>query len=110
MSGVHRTPEQRLSDEAARWRKSCQEARSALRDANRMLLGVYLRDQLADPADFEVYVDAASVVDRSGRIVWTRVDVLVAELLTVKPHLAAPGLVAERECRPDGLPWVGTET
>lgn len=78
----------RLSDEAARWRKTAQERRNALEEANQMLLGVYLRERLADPSDFHLFVGIESVTDRSGRIVWTRVDTLLDELLAMKPHLA----------------------
>lgn len=78
-----------LAAEAARRRVELREARAALAEANRMLLGVFLRDRLADPADFEVYVGAGAVVDRRGAIVWGRVDQLLEELLAAKPYLAA---------------------
>lgn len=55
-----------------------------------MLLGVFLRDRLADPADFDIYIGLAAVTDPGGRIVWARVDLMLAELLASKPHLAAP--------------------
>lgn len=85
-----RTPEQRFSDEAKRWRLHYRAAQSALHDANRMLLGVYLRERLADPSDFAVYVDLATVTDHDGRLRWDRIAVLVDELLDAKPHLATP--------------------
>jgi hypothetical protein len=102
--------EQSLASEAARWRKSCQEARSALRDANQQLLVIYLRERLADPGDFEVYVDPGRVVDHSGRIVWARVAVLVDELLEVKPHLAAPDERVSGQRGGSALQWLATGT
>lgn len=79
-----------LAAEAARRRVELRDTRAALTDANRMLLGVFLRDRLADPADFDVYIGAGAVTDSRGRILWARVDLLLDELLKAKPHLAAP--------------------
>lgn len=101
--------EQSLASEAARWRKSCQEARSALRDANRQLLGIYLRERLADPGDFEVYVDPGSVVDHSGRIVWEPLFVLADEAGGHWPDTArcsAVALVADAKAVP---PTIGVQ-
>lgn len=105
-----RTPEQRLSDEAARWRKSYREASAALEDANRMLLGVYLRERLTDPTDFEMYVGLAAVVDQRGAIVWTRVNTLLRELLASKPHLAAPLSADPSRSALSAVQWLATET
>lgn len=78
-----------LADEAARWRRSYREAREVIAEQNRMLLGVVLREKLADPSDFDTYIGAEAVTDVSGRIVWRRLVLLVDELLERKPHLAA---------------------
>lgn len=93
-----RTPEQRLADEAARWRKSLREeqerheaTRAVLLRTNRLLLHVFLRGRMRDPRDFDVYVGVGEVVDGSGAIVWGRVEKLLAALLEDRPHLAAPG-------------------
>ena len=100
-----RTSEQRLADEAVRWRKSLREeqerhdvTRGVLLQANRQLLGVYLRERFRDPGDFDLLVGMDMVVDARGAIVWRRVVALVDELLAAKPHLAAT---------PDGLPVRG---
>lgn len=100
-----RMHEQRLADEAARWRKSLREeqarhdaTRSVLLQANRQLLGVYLRERFRDPGDFDLLVGIDLVVDERGAIVWRRVVAFVDELLAAKPHLAAT---------PDGLPVRG---
>ena len=77
-----------LADEAARWRRSYREAQAVISEQNRTLLGLFLRERLADPSDFETYVDLATVVDRRGAVNWVRVDLLLEELLTAKPHLA----------------------
>jgi hypothetical protein len=89
-------PDQRLSDEAARRRRELRweqaqhaATRAVLGETNQMLLGVYLRERLADPRDFDVYIGMDAVVDERGRIVWTRVDLLISELLAARPHLAA---------------------
>lgn len=92
-----RTTEQRLSDEAARWRRALREEEArhsntaaVLRETNRWFLRAYLRERMADPHDFEVYVTLQAVLDDAGAIVWERVDLLVNELLAERPHLAAP--------------------
>ncbi|MEO2134102.1 hypothetical protein [Microbacterium sp.] len=95
-----RTPEQRLADEAARWRKSLREeqerheaTRAVLLRANRQLLHVFLQGRMRDPRDFEIYIEGlGKVLDSSGAIVWSRVEKLLATLLEDRPHLAAPGV------------------
>ncbi|WP_139327546.1 hypothetical protein [Microbacterium sp. RURRCA19A] len=79
-----------LASEAARRRIELREARAALEEANLMLLGVFLRDRLRDPRDFDFVGGLAAVLDRRGAIVWTRVDELLTALLQDRPHLAAP--------------------
>ena len=69
-----------------------------LLQANRQLLGVYLRERFRDPGDFDLLVGIDLVVDERGAIVWRRVVAFVDELLAAKPHLAAT---------PDGLPVRG---
>lgn len=103
-----RTPEQRLADEAARWRKSLREeqerhevTRAVLLRTNRQLLHVFLRGRMRDPRDFEIYVEGlGKVLDSSGAIVWSRVEKLLATLLEDRPHLAAHGV-------PPGDPGAG---
>jgi len=85
-----RTPEQRLSDEAARWRRRFRETRESLDEANRMLLALWLRGRLADPTDFDTYIGVDQVTDRLGRIRWQELARTVDQLLAGKPHLAAP--------------------
>lgn len=105
----------RLSEEAARWRRQlrAEQARhsrtlSALDDANRMLLGVYLRDRLADPTDFELLVGRATVTDGEGRIVWALVDQCVAEIIASRPGLAAGELPRRRGT--SAVDWFSTGT
>ncbi|MGA1826997.1 hypothetical protein [Microbacterium sp.] len=102
--------ERRLSEEAARWRRELRSTQSALADANRMLLGIYLRGRLADPTDFDIYVDADTIIDRTGRIVWARVDALLEELLSSKPYLAAPVTTDPWPRGQSALSWLTTET
>lgn len=85
---TRRTSNESLAAEAARHRHERNEARAALADANRMLLGVYLRGHLADPRDFEIYIGMSAVLDSRGAINWSLVDSLLAELLAARPHLA----------------------
>lgn len=87
----------RLSDEAARRRRQLREeqerhavTRTALREANRLLLRLALHGRLADPSDFEIYTGGlGAVIDDAGRLVWSRVGLLVDELLRSRPHLGA---------------------
>lgn len=99
--------ERRLSDEAARWRRSFREAEAALHEANLMLLSLFLQERMRDPRDFTDRVRLEDLVDYVGRIRWARVDALVGELLEARPDLAAP---AELQSRRLGLQWLGTET
>ncbi len=99
----HQRSELSLADEAARHRRNLREeesrhaiTRASLDEANRRLLAMCLREHLADPRDFELHIKMSAVVDSRGRIVWTRVGALLAELLQERPHLAAPR---------DALPW-----
>jgi hypothetical protein len=84
-----RSEVQELRDEAARWRKSCQEARAALRRVQAQLLDVHLRAWLEDPSDFGVYFDDAAVFGADGSLDVERLERLLEELLVHKPHLAA---------------------
>ncbi|WP_372968537.1 hypothetical protein [Microbacterium sp.] len=111
-----RTPEQRLQDEAARWRKTLREeqarhaaTRTALRDANRLLLRAALHERLADPRDFDVYVGIDSVTDAGGRLVWPRVFLLVDALTAERPHLATPRRLCDADPEPSALPWLPSE-
>lgn len=106
-----------LAAEAARWRRALreEEARHAqsvavLRETNRWFLRAYLRERMADPHDFEVYVSLDGVVDESGAIVWERVDLLVNELLAERPHLAAPSGEHRRLRATSAVQWLMTGT
>lgn len=107
-----RTPEQRFSDEAKRWRLALRaeerqhaETRQALAEANRTLVIYHLREWLQDPRDFLHLVPIEQLVDRAGRIVWARVDVLVDELLEERPHYAVMD-VASRPRGSSALQWM----
>ncbi|MEV8272686.1 hypothetical protein [Microbacterium sp. NPDC077184] len=107
-----RTPEQRFSDEAKRWRLSLRdeesrhaETRAALAEANRTLVIYYLREWLQDPRDFLHLVPIEQLVDPAGRILWGRVDVLVDELLDERPHYAVMD-VASRPRGSSALQWM----
>ncbi|WP_067194945.1 hypothetical protein [Microbacterium sp. XT11] len=93
------------ADGRAKWRELVQENRRYRRRAqlaegrlerlqrvvaeqNRQLLGVWLRGVLADPADFERYVNLGSVLGEDGEIVWAAVDREVERLLGERPYLA----------------------
>ncbi|WP_315551975.1 hypothetical protein [Microbacterium aurum] len=78
-----------LAAEAARYRHERNEARALVAEQNRVLLWVFLAERMADPADFTDRVDISLVLDARGRIVWSRVDALLEELLASRPHLAA---------------------
>lgn len=106
-----------LAAEAARWRRALreEEARHAesaavLLETNRWFLRTYLRERMADPHDFEVYVSLEDVVDKFGAIVWERVDLLVNELLAERPHLAAPTGDDERPRATSAVQWLMTGT
>jgi hypothetical protein len=112
-----RTPEQRLADEAARWRKSLreEEARHAgtvavLRETNRWFLRAYLRERMLDPHDFETIVPLDDVVDESGAIVWERVDLLVNEVLAERPHWGTPSGDGSRPRATSAVQWLLTGT
>ncbi|WZH38757.1 MAG: hypothetical protein PIR02_08800 [Microbacterium enclense] len=112
MSG--RTDES-LAAEAARRRRELREeqdrhavTRDVLTVTNRLLLTVYLRERLADPADFLMVVGMP--VDDRGAIVWERVDVLVDELLRARPHFAAPEPVDGRVRSLGALQWFTERT
>ena len=101
-----------LAAEAARRRKELREeerrhsdTRVALAEANRTLLIFYLREWLQDPRDFLHMVPLETVVDAAGRIVWGRVDVLVDEMLTQKPHYALYD-VSNRPPGSSALQWM----
>lgn len=105
-----------LAAEAARRRKELREeerrhaeTRGALAEANRTLLIYYLREWLQDPRDFLHMVPIETVVDGAGRIVWSRVDVLVDEMLTEKPHYALYD-VSNRPPGSTALQWMQAET
>mgnify|MGYP001295357878 CR=1 FL=1 len=97
------TPEQALSDEAARWRRALREeetrhrvTRAVLRETNRILLGIWLQVRLADPSDFDLTVGIDAITDPDGSIDWNRAERRVAELLALKPHLAATPRIEDR--------------
>ncbi len=97
------TAEQALSDEAARWRRTLREeqirhraTRAILRETNRILLGIWLQDRLADPSDFELTVGIEAITDPDGSIDWNKAERRVDELLALKPHLAATPKLDER--------------
>ena len=94
-----------LSDEVARWRKSFREAQAVIAEQNAMLIGVFLQEKLADPADFDIYIGASAVTDASGRIVWRRLMLLVDELLERKPHLAATPVEDPFGKAPSAVEW-----
>jgi hypothetical protein len=105
----------RLSSEAARRRLQLREeqdrhevTRKVLRDTNRQLLSVYLRERMHAPVDFEVYVGLDEVLDVDGRLVWERVDVLLGELLDARPHLAIGRGVGTRERPTSAVVWLST--
>ena len=106
-----------MAAEAARWRRALreEEARHAqsmavLLETNRWFLRAYLRERMADPHDFEVYVSLEDVVDGSGPIVWERVDLLVNELLAERPHLAAPTVEDRPPRATSAVQWLMTGT
>lgn len=101
-----------LAAEAARRRKELREeerrhdeTRGALVEANRTLLIYYLREWLQDPRDFLHMVPLETIVDGSGRIVWARVDAMVDEMLTQKPHYALYD-VSNRPTGSSALQWM----
>lgn len=102
-----------LAAEAARRRRELRaeearhrETRDVLDHANQMLLGLWLRDFLTDPTDFDTWIGRAAVTDRSGRIDWSRARLLIDELLDAKPHLAAPTAAALPRPGARGLHWL----
>ena len=93
----------RTVDEAARWRRTLREeqirhraTRAILRETNRILLGIWLQDRLADPSDFELTVGIEAITDPDGSIDWNKAERRVDELLALKPHLAATPKLDER--------------
>ncbi|MBT2485734.1 MULTISPECIES: hypothetical protein [unclassified Microbacterium] len=64
--------------------------RSAIAEQNRMLLGIVLRDVLADPADFARFVDVDRLYGADGALIWADVWTQLEQLLAARPYLAAP--------------------
>ncbi|MBY6061607.1 hypothetical protein [Microbacterium esteraromaticum] len=88
----------RLIQENRRYRRRAQDAEShaaqlasIVTEQGRMLLGVWMRGVLTDPADFLRYVDLDEVTGPSGEFIWTAVDEATDRLLAKRPYLAAPG-------------------
>jgi hypothetical protein len=82
--------DRRLSEEAAKWRRRYVATREVCDEQAEMLLAIVLRERLADPSDFHVFIGIDAVRDAAtGGIRWARLDDLVDELLDTKPHLAA---------------------
>jgi hypothetical protein len=51
------------------------------------LLGLWVRDLLIDPGDFEVFIGQENVAAEDERIDWREADRRVKALLRWKPHL-----------------------
>lgn len=88
----------RLIQENRRYRRRAQDAEARadrladiVTEQGRMLLGVWMRGVLTDPADFLRYVDLADVTGPSGEFIWTAVDEATDRLLAERPYLAALG-------------------
>ncbi|WP_454113347.1 hypothetical protein [Microbacterium maritypicum] len=64
--------------------------RSTVVEQNRMLLGIVLRDVLADPADFARFVDIDRLYGVDGALIWGDVYAQLEQLLAARPYLAAP--------------------
>lgn len=101
----------KLAAEAARRRRQLrgeeerhEATRTALRDANRLLLRLALRDHLREPGDFVIFIGGLDVVlDEVGRLDWSRVELLLGELLVERPHLATPNSEPPTPFHVDGL-------
>jgi hypothetical protein len=55
-----------------------------------MLLGILLRDALANPDDFARFVDVEQLRGSNGTLDWADVSAALAALLDTHPYLAAP--------------------
>jgi hypothetical protein len=81
--------------EGLRRRAQAAEARveglhRTVEEQNAMLLGIVLRDVLADPADFARFVDVDRLRSADGGLVWAEVRAALGVLLDERPYLAAP--------------------
>ncbi|MBF4463451.1 MULTISPECIES: hypothetical protein [unclassified Rathayibacter] len=101
-----------LSEEAARWRRSFRAEQrrheataDALRTANRMLLGLWLRGRLRDPSDFDHSIGLDTVTDELGRIDWRLVSSRIDQLIDAKPHYAAPAGDASSPAGTRAIEW-----
>lgn len=81
--------------EGLRRRAQAAEAREAVlqktvEEQTEMLLGIVLRDVLADPTDFARFVDVGRLRGPDGALRWGDVRAALAALLDERPYLAAP--------------------
>ncbi|MDR6141404.1 hypothetical protein QE375_000958 [Microbacterium foliorum] len=82
--------------------------RSAVDEQNRMLLGIVLRDVLADPADFARFVNVDRLYGDDGALIWADVWVQLEQLLAARPYLAAPPSDSPRPRGRGALSWFST--
>ncbi|MFJ4255173.1 hypothetical protein [Microbacterium sp. NPDC090003] len=82
--------------------------RSAIVEQNRMLLGIVLRDVLADPADFARFVNVDRLYGPDGALIWGDVYAQLEQLLEARPYLAAPQSDDPRPRGRRALSWFST--
>ncbi|KJQ54663.1 hypothetical protein [Microbacterium sp. SA39] len=82
--------------------------RGAVETQNQMLLGIVLRDVLADPADFARFVDVDALHSADGTLVWAEIWATLDRLLADRPYLAATATDSPRPRGRRALSWFST--
>lgn len=102
--------EQGLRRRAREAEAQVESLRTAIDAQNEILLGVVLRDVLAEPADFALFVDVERLRGPSGALIWPDVYATLDRLLTDRPYLAAPASDSPRPRGRGALSWLLTGT